>query len=379
MSNPDPRFSVCPVVLFAVNDTFRALVFFPELVKAQKSVRNLYQMCEEFSVQTLQSQTFSEQLRNQGLVAGATNVGSNISGSESQGYTQKQPKFTFDRDRRLSGLASLPSYMKNESSVLNLLAPNIGARGQIEFRGVRFAYPARPNQLILDGLTLRISPGECVALVGASGSGKSSVVAILEKFYDFHAGQVTIDGLDLRLIEAGWIRSQIGLVSQEPTLFSCSIADNIRYGDNSRMVTTAQVVEAAKAANIHDFIMSLPDQYSTQLSGIGSQLSGGQRQRVAIARALVRRAPILILDEATSALDTQNESLVREALKKSRQGRTSLVIAHRLASVKDADKIVVMREGRVVEMGTHHELMRLSSGHYRSLWRRQETRSPTLS
>lgn len=265
--------------------------------------------------------------------------------------------------------------MARQVSLQNSLVPKGAARGRLEFRAVQFAYPTRPNQLVLDAMTLSVAPGECVGLVGSSGSGKSSIVNLLEKFYDYHAGSITIDGNDLRLVDSGWIRAQIGLVSQEPTLFSCSIADNIRYGDNSRYVPFEQIVDAAKAANIHDFIMSLPDQYETQLSGTGSQLSGGQRQRIAIARALVRRAPIVILDEATSALDTQNESAVQEALKQMRRGRTFIVVAHRLASIKDADKIVVLREGRVVEQGTHHDLMRLPSGFYRSLWLRQESQS----
>lgn len=367
-------------------------------------------MHEEFSPQALQTQTLGEQLCNQSaLVAAANSIelsspsSSPSSASEYELPTsaksvirQKTSIISINRfrsrapptkkqimpvssDRRLSNLAILPTYIGNEKvSLQNSLVPKGPARGQIEFRSVRFAYPTRPNQLTLDGLSLTIEPGQCVALVGASGSGKSSVVALLEKFYDFHAGQIILDGQDIRLIESNWVRSQIGLVSQEPTLFSCSIGDNIRYGDNSHYIRMDQIIEAAKAANIHDFIMSLPNQYETQLShATGSQLSGGQRQRIAIARALVRRAPILIFDEATSALDTQNESLVQEALKRSRRGRTSLVIAHRLASIKDADKIVVMREGRVVEIGTHHELMKLPCGQYRALWMRQESHSLT--
>lgn len=278
-------------------------------------------------------------------------------------------------NRRLSSICALPSYMRRKSSRLNSLVPRTQARGRIEFRDVEFAYPNRPSALVLDGFSLSVLPGESVALVGSSGSGKSTCVAILEKFYDFHAGKVTLDGRDLRLMDNNWTRSQIGLVSQEPTLLSYTIGDNIRYGDNSRFVSMEEVVEAARTANIHDFIMSLPDQYDTELSTStysSSQLSGGQRQRIAIARALIRNAPILIFDEATSALDSRNETVVQDALNKARRGRTNLTIAHRLATVRDADKIAVLRDGQVVEVGRHEELLRNAAGHYRSLWERQE-------
>lgn len=278
-------------------------------------------------------------------------------------------------NRRLSNINNLPSYMRRKSSRLNSLVPQQRARGRIEFRNVEFAYPNRPSALVLDGFSLSVAPGESVALVGGSGSGKSTCVAILEKFYDFHAGRVTLDGHDLRLVDCNWARSQMGLVSQEPTLLSYTIGDNIRYGDNSRFVSMEEVVEAARTANIHDFIMSLPDQYDTELSTSAyssSQLSGGQRQRIAIARALIRNAPILIFDEATSALDSRNESVVQDALNKARRGRTNLTIAHRLATIKDADKIAVLRDGKLIEVGKHEELMLNPKGFYRRLWDRQE-------
>lgn len=278
-------------------------------------------------------------------------------------------------NRRLSNINNLPSYMRRKSSRLNSLIPRQQARGKIEFRDVEFAYPNRPTALVLDGFSLSVAPGESVALVGGSGSGKSTCVAILEKLYDYHAGRITLDGHDLRLVDCNWTRSQIGLVSQEPTLLSYTIGDNIRYGDNSRFVSMDEVVEAARTANIHDFIMSLPDQYDTELSNSAyssSQLSGGQRQRIAIARALIRNAPILIFDEATSALDSRNESVVQDALNKARKGKTNLTIAHRLATIKDADKIAVLKDGKVVEVGRHEELIKNPDGHYRKLWERQE-------
>lgn len=288
--------------------------------------------------------------------------------------------------RRLDKLGMLSSYLTiavcqpgaQVMSRLDSLVPEQPARGEIVFEEVEFAYPSRPDAQVLDRLSLRIEPGQTVALVGGSGSGKSTCTALLEKFYQYHGGQVTFDGRDLRLLAPSWIRSQIGLVGQEPQLLSYTIADNIRYGDNSRHVSFSEVVEAAQTANIHEFIMSLPDQYDTELSSSAyssSQLSGGQRQRIAIARALVKKAPILIFDEATSALDSRNESIVQDALNKARRGRTSLTIAHRLSSIRDSDKIFVLADGRVVESGTHEQLMGAPEGHYRRLWASQNAGS----
>lgn len=303
---------------------------------------------------------------------GATAHSQNEHHSETQAIS---PSRTQIINRRVSNLAVLPTYMRRKSSRLNSLIPRYQSRGRIDFSDVEFAYPNRPSALVLDGFSLSVAPGESVALVGGSGCGKSTCVSILEKFYDYHGGKVTVDGYDLRLVDPNWVRSQIGLVSQEPTLLSYTIGDNIRYGDNSRFVSMDEVVEAARTANIHDFIMSLPDRYDTELSTSAyssSQLSGGQRQRIAIARALVRNAPILIFDEATSALDPSNEAIVQDALNKARKGRTSLTIAHRLSTIKDADKIVVLNEGKVVEIGKHDELIKRPNGHYKNLWEKHE-------
>ncbi|CAH1787977.1 unnamed protein product [Owenia fusiformis] len=237
--------------------------------------------------------------------------------------------------------------------------------GEIEFTKVRFRYPTRPEVPILRGLNISVKPGETLALVGSSGCGKSTSVQLIERFYDPLSGNVYLDGRhEIRDVPLGWLRSQIGIVSQEPTLFDCTIAENIAYGDNSRQVPMNEVIDAARNSNIHNFIMTLPQGYDTMVGDKGTQLSGGQKQRVAIARALVRNPRILLLDEATSALDTESEKIVQEALDKARAGRTCVVIAHRLSTIRDADRIVVIHSGKVVESGKHDELMALERLYY---------------
>uniref|UniRef100_A0A1I8HJK7 Bile salt export pump n=1 Tax=Macrostomum lignano TaxID=282301 RepID=A0A1I8HJK7_9PLAT len=227
--------------------------------------------------------------------------------------------------------------------------------GQIELRDVAFKYPTRPDVPVLQGVSFTIQPGQTVALTGPSGCGKSSVVKLILRFYDPESGTVLIDGRDIRELNVHWYRSRIGLVSQEPVLFSGSIKENIRMGREE--VTDEEMVAACKQANAHKFISRLPDGYDTLVGERGAQLSGGQKQRVAIARALVRRPDILLLDEATSALDAESESVVQEALDKAGQGVTTLVIAHRLSTVRNADLILSINEGRVVEAGTHEQLL----------------------
>ncbi|KAM4026720.1 ATP-dependent translocase ABCB1 isoform 1-T1 [Anomaloglossus baeobatrachus] len=238
--------------------------------------------------------------------------------------------------------------------------------GNVRFQGVRFNYPTRPDLPVLRGLEINVGKGQTLALVGSSGCGKSTTVQLLERFYDPLDGEVSVDGSDVRSVNIQWLRAQMGIVSQEPILFDCSIADNIAYGDNSRVVPFEEVEKAAKDANIQSFIESLPDKYNTRVGDKGTQLSGGQKQRIAIARALVRRPQILLLDEATSALDTESEKVVQEALDKAREGRTCIVIAHRLSTIQNADKIAVIENGRVVEQGTHQQLLQLK-GVYHSL------------
>ena len=228
------------------------------------------------------------------------------------------------------------------------------ARGEIAFDGVVFAYPGRPDLPALNGFDLTVKPGERVALVGPSGAGKSTVFRLLLRFYDPQAGAVRIDGVDLREADPAQVRARMALVAQDAPLFSGSALENLGFGGGE--ASREALIAAARAAQADAFLAALPQGFDTPLGERAKTLSGGQRQRLAIARALVRGAPILLLDEATSALDAENERLVQQALHEAMTGRTTLVIAHRLATVLKADRIVVMDAGRVVETGTHTEL-----------------------
>ncbi|CAI5980889.1 unnamed protein product [Closterium sp. NIES-65] len=243
-------------------------------------------------------------------------------------------------------------------------------RGEIEFRSVSFAYPARPETPVLQDLSLRAAPGKMLALVGPSGSGKSSVVALVERFYDPTAGSVRVDGEDIRTVHLKTLRSFIGLVSQEPALFATTIRGNILYGQPG--ASEAEVVEAAQAANVHGFISSLPEGYDTQVGERGVQLSGGQKQRIAIARAILKDPAVLLLDEATSALDAESEVAVQSALNRIMIGRTTIVVAHRLSTICHADCIAVLQGGRLVEQGTHMELISVPNGAYATLVQLQQ-------
>ncbi|EPB74175.1 multidrug resistance protein 1 domain protein [Ancylostoma ceylanicum] len=242
--------------------------------------------------------------------------------------------------------------------------------GSVTLNNVYFKYPERPDVPILHGLDVSVKPGETLALVGPSGCGKSTVISLLERLYDPLDGVVAVDGHDLREMNPTHLRSHIALVSQEPILFDTSIRANIVYGLPPGSVTEAAIAEVAQKANIHKFISELPDGYDTRVGEKGTQLSGGQKQRIAIARALIRNPQILLLDEATSALDTESEKLVQEALDKASEGRTCIVVAHRLSTVVNANCIMVVKAGKVVEKGTHNELMQ-AKGAYWALTQKQ--------
>ncbi|XP_068612440.1 bile salt export pump [Brachionichthys hirsutus] len=238
-------------------------------------------------------------------------------------------------------------------------------QGNIDFIDCKFTYPTRPDIQVLNGLNVSVKPGQTLAFVGSSGCGKSTSVQLLERFYDPDHGKVLIDGHESARVSVPFLRSKIGIVSQEPILFDCSIAENIKYGDNSRQISMDEVVAAAKKAQLHDFVASLPEKYDTSVGAQGSQLSRGQKQRIAIARAIIRDPKILLLDEATSALDTESEKTVQEALDRAREGRTCIVIAHRLSTVQNSDIIAVMSRGFVIEKGTHEQLMALKGAYYK--------------
>ncbi len=243
-------------------------------------------------------------------------------------------------------------------------------RGAIAFEGVRFAYPTRPGVAVLSDVGLHIRPGETVALVGPSGAGKTTVLQLIERFYDPEGGRITLDGIDLRDMARADFRAAMALVPQDPVIFSTSARENIRFGRPD--ATDAEVEAAARAAAAHDFIARLPEGYGTVLGERGMLLSGGQRQRIAIARAILRDAPVLLLDEATSALDAESERAVQAAVERLSEGRTTIVVAHRLATVKRADRIVVFDRGRIVAQGSHESLV-AEGGLYARLARLQFT------
>jgi ATP-binding cassette, subfamily B, bacterial len=273
--------------------------------------------------------------------------------------------------RASGGIGRIDELMHEESALQPAAAPVIPPprmAGAIRFEGVSFSYPSRPDAPALHAFELSVAPGETIALVGPSGAGKSTVLQLLMRFYDPQGGRITVDGIDLRDIDPALLRAQLALVPQHPTIFAADARDNIRYG---RLDATDEEVEAAaRHAEAHDFLATLPEGYATWLGERGVRLSGGQQQRLAIARAVLKDAPILLLDEATSALDAASERAIQQALERLVQGRTTLVIAHRLATIRSADRIVVIDQGRIVAQGRHEELM-AAGGLYAELARLQ--------
>lgn len=243
--------------------------------------------------------------------------------------------------------------------------------GEVEFKHIEFAYPSRPETIIFKDLNLKIPAGKAVALVGGSGSGKSTVVALLQRFYNPIGGEILVDGVAIDKLQLKWVRSQMGLVSQEPALFGTTIKENILFGKEDAVME--EVIGAAKASNAHNFICQLPQGYDTQVGERGVQMSGGQKQRIAIARAIIKSPRILLLDEATSALDSESERLVQEALDKAAVGRTTIIIAHRLSTIRNADLIAVLQNGDVQEIGSHDHLMEDQNSLYTTLVRLQQT------
>ena len=270
----------------------------------------------------------------------------------------------FAADKIFEILDRKPLIDSNPAAGLKL---NDTLEGNIALKSGEFTYPTRPDVQVLNKISLAIKAGQRVALVGESGCGKSTVIQLIQRFYDLDEGSLNLENQDIKQLNLPHVRSKIGIVSQEPVLFNRSIGDNIKYGDNAGEASMEEVIAAARKANIHSFVSSLPQGYETNIGGKGKQLSGGQKQRVAIARAMLRNPTILLLDEATSALDSESEKIVQDALDAAQEGRTSITIAHRLSTIKDVDVIFVIQKGEVAEQGNHEHLLALQ-GIYYKLW-----------
>ncbi|KAA8542195.1 hypothetical protein F0562_023347 [Nyssa sinensis] len=244
-------------------------------------------------------------------------------------------------------------------------------KGELEFIDTDFAYPSRPESLVLRKFNLKVIACQTVGLVGGSGSGKSTVINLLQRFYDPLGGEILLDGISMKALQLKWLRSQMGLVSQEPILFATSIKENILFGKEE--ASEEEIVQAAKAANAHNFITQLPNGYNTLVGQLGIQMSGGQKQRISIARALLRDPRILLLDEATSSLDSQSEKAVQDALNQASLGRTTVIVAHRLSALRNAELIAVVQSGQVIESGSHDQLIQNRHGPYSAMVQLQKT------
>ncbi|KAK2974677.1 hypothetical protein RJ640_030285 [Escallonia rubra] len=247
----------------------------------------------------------------------------------------------------------------------------VEVKGELEFKNIDFAYPSRPLSLVLRKFNLRVMACQTIGLVGGSGSGKSTIINLIERFYDPLEGEILLDGTNIKSLQPKWLRSQMGLVDQEPVLFATSIKENILFGKED--ASEEEIIQAAKAANAHSFITQLPNGYDTQVGQLGIQISGGQKQRISIARALLRDPKILLLDEATSSLDSQSEKAVQDALNQASLGRTTIIVAHRLSTLRNADMIAVIQSGQVIESGSHNQLIQNRYGSYSAMVQQQKT------